>query len=208
MKLVKYTLDFQHSPRSELPTVTQVHYTGGLGVATKWIRQSGAAVSYHCEIARNGDVYLSVPWSREAWHSGSGEILIDTESRPWPNRYTIGIALSNCGLLVEEDGDFFYPAGGTLALYVGPNPVRACLEFDNGKRIEGWWEPYTPEAIDSLVQVLELIHETGYAQAASTLIGHEDTAMPLGRKIDPGPLFPWHALSATRLNPRTQGAAV
>lgn len=198
-----------HSQRTHSPIATQIHYNGA-----PWMQipPHGARWSYHTMIRSSGERVRCVRYSREAWHSGRGEILVDGEMRRNPNEYTIGVAFQNCGLLEKRGGRFFFEAGQQLIAYPSelPAPIYARLEWDDGRHtVEGFWQPYTDEQILALAAELAEIEQSGFPLAASTLLGHEDTAMPLGRKIDPGPLFPWHevlpATQTTRLNPRTQG---
>lgn len=194
----------QHDRRGfAQPSAVVIHYTGGMGVASRWIRMSGVSVSYHVEIARGGEIYRCVPWDRAAWHAGRSEILVGSEMESGANEWTIGVALSNCGLLqMNALGDFFYESGGQLVAYEGPDPVAGSLRYDNGHVEHGFWEPYTPEQIESLKTVLTMIDADGHGAAARTLVGHEEIAMPFTRKSDPGPLFPWEQFPH-RINPRT-----
>lgn len=194
-----------HSDRLHQPIATVIHYTGA-----PWTSRpsQGEYWSYHTEIA--GDTRRRmVHYGDEAWHAGRGEILVNGESRQSPNRFTIGVAFRNCGLLEEVAGEFFFEAGGRLVPYKGPDPVRAQLQFDSGIEITGWWQPYTEADFVSLIEELDEIKRAGFPVPAKTLVGHEDIAMPLGRrKFDPGPLFPWaklKVLGIDRLNPRTRG---
>jgi N-acetyl-anhydromuramyl-L-alanine amidase AmpD len=69
--------------------------------------------------------------------------------------------------------------------------VFGTLRWDTGHEVEGWWEPYDDRQIGALVELLELLRNQGYSQAVADLVGHEEIAMPIGRKLDPGPLFRW-----------------
>lgn len=191
------------SPRTVEPTVTQLHYNGAPWMARphehdRW--------SYHTLIGTDGARMRMVDYNREAWHSGVGEILINGEMRGLPNRFTIGVAFQNCGLVHRVEGQFYFRAGGKMHPYPDdlPEPRLGRLDFDDGHSVMGYWQPYTEEQVSALVDELDEIAQDGYEQAAGTLCGHEDTSMPLGNKIDPGPLFPWN-LFAGRLNPRTVG---
>ncbi|HKT66895.1 N-acetylmuramoyl-L-alanine amidase [Burkholderia sp. 22313] len=54
------------------------------------------------------------------------------------------------------------------------------------------WQPYPPEQVDALIRLSKDI-VARYAIAPTRVVGHSDIAPQ--RKIDPGPLFPWHALA-------------
>jgi N-acetyl-anhydromuramyl-L-alanine amidase AmpD len=116
---------------------------------------------------------------------------LDREMRSNANDFTIGVELANCGLVVEHGGHYWHEAGRRLVRYHGPSPVAATLSFDNGKEVHGFWEPYPKEQIDALEELLDHIRRNGYQDVMENIVGHEEIAMPFGRKTDPGPVFWW-----------------
>nr|WP_061163776.1 N-acetylmuramoyl-L-alanine amidase [Caballeronia temeraria] len=60
-----------------------------------------------------------------------------------------------------------------------------------GPLSDGKWQPYPPAQVDALIKLSRDI-VARYAIAPTRVVGHSDIAPQ--RKIDPGPLFPWHAL--------------
>lgn len=69
------------------------------------------------------------------------------------------------------------------------DPQSACLSYD------AYYEEFPPKQIDALVSLLEAIGATEWHRATQVLVAHQRVATkPIGRKIDPGPLFPWEAL--------------
>ncbi|MDN7904887.1 N-acetylmuramoyl-L-alanine amidase [Burkholderia diffusa] len=57
---------------------------------------------------------------------------------------------------------------------------------------ERTWQPYPPEQVDALIRLSKDI-VARYGISPTRVVGHSDIAPQ--RKIDPGPLFPWHALA-------------
>jgi N-acetylmuramoyl-L-alanine amidase len=164
-----------------------IHYSAGPSAAVdaRWMCMEDSRVSSHFLISRQGQVTQLVRLEDAAWHCEPAEILIDGECRGDVNARTIGIELSNLGLLyTDRAGDCWWAAGRTMVRYGGPDPVWATLRWDNGHEVEGHWEPYPGAQIDGLAWLLERL-------PSIPLVGHEEIAMPIGRKMDPGGVFPW-----------------
>ncbi len=172
---------------------TVFHYTAGgsAGGSISWLCNPAAKASAHFVISRSGDTTQLVPLDRKAWHAGVSEMLIGDEMKSDASRHTIGIELANHGMLQKQNGDYYYELGRSLKKYRRAQPVYARLDYDNGLQVEGWWEPYPDAQIDALQSLLMNIKGAGYEAAAQNPIGHEEIGMPMGRKKDPGPLFPW-----------------
>ncbi|KKK53339.1 hypothetical protein LCGC14_3095790, partial [marine sediment metagenome] len=186
---------------------TVVHYTAGgrASGSARWFQNPDSHVSAQYVVGRSGAVWRCVPERLAAWHAGVSEMVIDGESlsdgRGSANAFTIGIELANHGLLTSLNGDFYYEIGGSLRRYRGPEPEPATLVYDSGLEVDGWWEPYPDEQLNTLQELLRGIAKRHGGEAARNLVGHEEIAMPLGtRKRDPGPLFPWERFS--RRGPR------
>ena len=185
-----------------------IHYSAGPSAAVdiRWLCMEDARASSHFVISRQGMISQLVRLEDKAWHCAPAEIMIDGECRSDVNARTIGIELSNLGLLyTDRDGNCWWAAGRTMARYRGPDPVYATLRWDNGHEVEGHWEPYSDAQVEALVWLLGRIRAAGYP--ADNLVGHEEIAVPVGRKQDPGACLPWDRL--TRVVPRrTQGRVV
>jgi N-acetylmuramoyl-L-alanine amidase len=176
-----------HAPRA-----TVIHYTGAGSAkgSALWFMMAESRVSAHYVIARQGHVIQCVDLDQAAWHCGVAELVIDGEAYSAANELTIGIELANFGRLHWDGEEFCYALGEDHIPYPGLQPTKASLEYDNGLVVSGHWDPYPDVQIDALQALLRRLAAT-YPEAVQNLVGHEEIAMPLGRKIDPGPLFPW-----------------
>lgn len=151
-------------------TTLILHYTAGVTRkgAVNWLADTRAKASAHFVVGRDGIVTQMVPLSMSAWHAGNARIS---------NKASIGIEIVNQGY--RKDGE--KKAGDRYA----------TLTLPKGKRVAGWWPPYTQKQIDAVRTLIKRIAAAGYLRATTDIRGHEDIATPEGRKIDPGPLFPW-----------------
>lgn len=71
---------------------------------------------------------------------------------------------------------------------IGIEIVNLGYSDKDGKRT---WYPFTDYQIESVIEISKIIIER-YQIQATNIIGHSDIAP--GRKLDPGPLFPWKKL--------------
>ncbi|MBJ9592451.1 N-acetylmuramoyl-L-alanine amidase [Burkholderia seminalis] len=67
------------------------------------------------------------------------------------------------------------------------------------------WQPYPPEQVVALIDLSKDI-VARYGIPPTRVVGHSDIAPQ--RKIDPGPLFPWHALAQAGVGAWPDGATV
>jgi N-acetylmuramoyl-L-alanine amidase len=182
------------SSRDGRPVDTGViHYTGGASGrnTVRWLQTTGLKQGCHILVDRCGEIFQLVAFDKKAWHAGVSECvsLDGREMRGDVNNVSIGIELANWGLLHRDSrGVFWGRLGETLCRYDGPEPERAALRYDTGHEIDGWWEPYAPPQIDALESLCNRLIKDGLIKA---FVGHDEIGLPLGRKMDPGPLFPW-----------------
>lgn len=194
-----------HSPRTSPVRAVVVHYTGAGSFegSVRWLCDPASKASAHFAISRDGEIVQLVPLDRRAWHAGLSEIVIDGKTISNVNDCSIGIELANHGLVYNgDDGKFWYSLGSDMYPYRGNQPEFGTLRWAGGHEIEGWFEPYPDPQIKALVSLLDELRREGYP--TENLIGHEEIALPIGRKLDPGPLFPWHLFSRA-IERRTQG---
>lgn len=195
LDIIKLVSQNYSSRRCVIPAVVVLHYSAGLDAegTVRWLQQKEARASYHFVISRSGKVWRLVAPSRAAWHCGKAEVPVANYMTSEANRITLGFCLANAGLLHREGDKWLIPRK-TFDKSRWPvypkryaEPLEATLAFDSAliPKVTGYWEPYTEEQL----KVLDILLK---AQGAHKLarVGHNELAMPLGRKLDPGPLLP------------------
>lgn len=156
------------------------HTTADFGDSVRILtKPSRNPVSSHYLIPEPGDpsyedstlkTYQLVDESRRAWHAGDSYWA----GKSGLNDQSIGIELVN-QTWCHASTEWVDPASG--------RPDRLCFypDFDDGQ-------------INLLVELLDGILERHPNIQPTHIIGHSDIAP--GRKIDPGPRFPWQRLAA------------
>lgn len=168
-----------------------IHYTAGGNAlnTTRWFANPASRVSAHFVVGRKGEIYQCVALNKVAWHAGASTIKIDDELVKNLNGCSIGIELANRGIIHKIDGKFFCKFGGDMRPYEGIQPIKAVYTGPDKRVINSYWEPYSVPQISELQKLLKCLEEEGID--TTHIFGHDEIAIPVGRKIDPGPLFPW-----------------
>jgi N-acetyl-anhydromuramyl-L-alanine amidase AmpD len=157
-----------------------------------------AKASAHFVVSAEGKVIQVVGLDERAWHVGQGRFPVNgQELQVAVDRSGIGIEMVNHGLLsAYNTGGFFFHVGKSEARYDAAKfgqPIEATLDFIDNVRspdVSGWWAPYPQRQLEAVVQLCEALREE-FNIPLQRIVGHEDVAYPQGRKIDPGPLWPW-----------------
>jgi N-acetylmuramoyl-L-alanine amidase len=176
------------------PELIVDHYTrGGRAQGTvSWLTNPVSRRSSHFVISREGTIWQLVELDKKAWHAGISECTKPStgEVESNVNTYSIGIEYANCGFLVRaSDGRFWYDINGEPVLYTkDAHPEKSVLSYDTGNTVWGYWEPFRDEQI----KAGQWLHEKIVERLDYDIphVGHDEIAMPYGRKCDPGPLFP------------------
>ncbi len=176
------------SRRGQVVTAIIYHFTAGPSLAStvRWFRNPRSRVSAHYVIGRNGAIVQMVPLARAAWHAGRSVLA----GRRRVNRSSIGIELANWGSL-RRRGQIFRRRGRrqrclhpfctwTGSRYTGPTPIRARRRY---------WEPFPNAQYRALIRLTRYL--LSRFPTITHITGHEDIALPRGRKNDPGGAFKW-----------------
>lgn len=173
---------------------TTENFADSLQILTK---RSAYPVSSHYLIPEPGDptydedelrIYELVPERYRAWHAGESY----WGGRTSLNDRSIGIELVNrthCHRSTVETGNGIVegaepPSPGTIDESTAiPDVAPASICF---------YPDYAASQIELLLQLLDGILQRHPSIRATQIVGHSDIAP--GRKIDPGPRFPWQRL--------------
>jgi N-acetylmuramoyl-L-alanine amidase len=166
------------------------HYTAGASAAgaISWLCNPEAKASAHFVVGRDGSITQLVPLSESAWHAG-------TVTGNIGNKASIGVELVNPGWVTpdpDNEGEWLDSAGKSITLDV--TPQQKALRFPSGLTVTKWWVPYTEQQRGAMIALLAQLATSPYSACVHDQLGHEDIASPEGRKVDPGPLFPWESL--------------
>lgn len=148
---------------SKSPRGITVHYTAD-GSSERIRREMFATkIGYHFLIAKNGRIIQTSPLDKTVHHAGKA-MWNDLS----PNRHHIAIAFISWGKLNEK--------GMTWTGLQIQNPVT---------RFAGTWEPATKEQEASLIRLLKFL-SLSHKISPEDICGHDECAIPAGRKADPG----------------------
>jgi len=156
-----------------------MHYMAGRSLrhGCDWLVRPIARASAHLGIGRDAEVEQLVPFTKIAWHAGESKY----QGLRHLNWHSIGIELDNAGRLTKQNGVWKAWFGDRY-----DDNVALVATHKNESAPSGW-HTYTPEQIEVAVEIGALLVVTYGLQ---DVLGHDDIAVPVGRKCDPGPAFP------------------
>lgn len=161
------------------PTYIILHYTANCNETSilKWFKNYVHPVSAHYLISPNGTITMTVDPKYRAWHAGESYWKGCEEM----NTYAIGIEIINPGSTKQKKD----PCGKDSITW----SKKDCYLVTGS---DNCWYPFTTQQINSLIELCKYLMKK-YKISPENIIGHSDIAP--GRKVDPGPLFPWRFLA-------------
>lgn len=156
-----------------------MHYTGGRGFenTTRWFMRDSSDVSSHVVVSKreSDPVRQFVNLRKRAWHVGKSE----WNGKRSCNGFALGIELDNAGLLRAGPDGGFVNRWGTLV------DEDRIYEHDDGSV----WETFPEHQLLTAAEIVLAMAQDDDGIVA--VVGHQHVAQPEGRKVDPGPAFPW-----------------
>lgn len=154
------------NPWPALPTGITIHYTADGDIDRVKREMDKSKIGYHFIIDRDGLIHQTAALTKSVNHAGKA--LWNGQS---PNRTHIAIAVVSWGLVNDDK--------------IAWNGTKVPFAV---KRKGQYWDSATPAQERSLMKLLfGLISD--FQIRASNICGHDECALPPGRKIDPGCVF-------------------
>lgn len=162
-----------------------VHYTADRALEAGAAYLVSANLGYHLIVGRDGGIYQMTSLDRMAWHAGKA--IWHGRS---PNHHFLGVSLVSWGFLKQlPSGKFRSHTGADV------DPDDVAQRPDNRHGIVQPWDAATPEQVTSLEEILQWCVTRGIDP--DMVCGHDECALPPGRKADPGGVLPY-AMSELR----------
>lgn len=149
--------------KSGAPTGITIHYTADGNMKRVAEHASQHQIGYHFLIDRDGHLMQTASLSRAVNHAG--EAKWNGQS---PNRSHLAVSIVSWGLL-NADGTAW------------TKKVECPAVSRHGKL----WDAATPEQEARLISLCEALCRQ-FGIAAANICGHDECAIPKGRKVDPG----------------------
>lgn len=155
------------------PRGVTIHYTAGLGLdgIRGTLLQRG--YGYHLVILKDGEVVQLTYFDLRVNHAGKAK---------WagisPNHEHIAIALESWGQLIPVMNTFLTWTSKEV------DAKDIAIRGGNVNSVEAAWDKATDDQERALLQVLHWL--IGEGIGVGDICGHDECAIPLGRKDDPG----------------------
>lgn len=153
-------------------------------------RESDRPASWHVLVAKNGDIFQSVPFLLGSWHVGRGG-QIDGTFYANVNKVTVGVELENSGKLEKFEGKYYcwpYWLDPDAAEENRQPDPRLLIAEERVTTFEGqFYDAFTEAQIASAAELLRALVITYKWQKPVCSYGHVDFD-PI-RKQDPGPVW-------------------
>ena len=175
-------VEFVDTPNKDgeiTPEIIIIHSTESRLITStvRWFQSPTSKASAHLVMGRDGKLVQMVAFNQRAWHAGQSA----WKGKPKCNSFAIGIELCNWGRVFIKDG-VYKSVGGTVL--EKNDVIEATHKLAPGKKF--FWETFTPEQISASKELCMFLVDT---YKLKDIVGHEDIALPQGRKTDPGPAF-------------------
>lgn len=170
-----------HGSKITGPKFLIIHYSGSGDTAgtVAWLTKRGSNASAHIVIGRDGEVWQLASFDQRAWHCGESE----WNGLKFLNGCSIGIEFVNQGPLTKDNDGVFWSKWGHRIPDLTVQPATHKNESE-----ARYWHKYTREQLAKGAEVARAILQA--YPSIEDVLGHDDIAIPKGRKSDPGPLFP------------------
>lgn len=150
------------------PRGVTVHYTASRDISSTISTLASKNLGYHLIIDRDGTIYQCAEFTGRLNHAGKA--LWNGLS---PNKAHLAVALISWGLLKEL-------APGACESWGGKLVATEDCKYRQGQ----WWDAATTAQELALLKFLRWATIQGID--AGSICGHDESAIPKGRKVDPG----------------------
>lgn len=162
------------------PLGVTVHYTANRSVSRTVAELVANGLGYHLTIDRSGSATQMISFDKTCYHAGRAV---------WrglsPNHNHLAVSLVSWGYLsVSKRGVFTSYSGAVLP----QNEVAHRPDNIGGLKL--MWDAATPAQVSTLINVLRFCM-TSFSIGPENICGHDECAMPVGRKMDPGGVLPF-----------------
>jgi len=174
------------------PTGITIHYSAERGLVKTVKAMARSKLGYHILIARDGTAHQTAYMDRTVNHAGPAM---------WnhfsPNKNHLAVSVLSWGELTKNEKIFTNWAGGmVLASEAAYRPANSGTM--------AWWDSATVAQEIELMRFLRWAMKT-FGIHPKNICGHDETALPKGRKIDPGGVLS-HRMNDLRKILATEGA--
>jgi len=160
-----------------MPIGITVHYSAGVRLSSIMKALSDRSLGYHLVIERDGSVVQLSRLNRTVAHAGKSS---------WnghsPNQNHLAVCLISWGWVTSTENEDFKSWAGTL---IRSDRVRKAKDITGSMK---WWHSASREQFQKLKDVCHWAIENGID--VSNICGHDEAAIPKGRKLDPGGVLP------------------
>lgn len=166
---------------------TVVHFDAGRGNPINTM-DSGRKNNYlYHALGRDGAFYQSNSLEEWGWHAGKSEWRVNGKVKSGVSSYCDGVEVCSAGLVKKVSNEFFAPwYAKSQKDYIHKNDVRFVKKAFN-VRNDAYYQIFTAAQERALIQYLlwrKVNDPKNYS--FDCVVGHDEVAIPLGRKTDPG----------------------